>query len=529
MTITTSEATTTGGAEEFVYLDPATIILGSNVRTDLRADKDFRKSIKERGVLEAVTVYRDDQDQYVLLRGQRRTLTATEVGTPTGLVPARIVPQPDEVDRIGDQIVENIHRTEMREAEIVAGVEQLALIGASAAQITKRLSVPRATVHAALAVTKSDQTRNRLESGDLTLEDAAIFAEFEHDPEAVERLERRMKWGHSLDHEAQQMRDEAAEQAVYDAEVERLRADGLPVLSVDEANESRHALRVERLRTAEDEPVPVEDWANVPSAAVVLVEEWHYPEDEADAESDSNAEPTDDEGGEDKDDEEAHAEPVKVLVPVWVVTDATAAEEAGYVVPRYAHGGSAEQAEEETDEQVEARREERRRVITNNKAWRSAETVRHEWLAKFLVRKTPPKGSEALVCEAVVTGQHSLYKAMESNHHQLRTLLGVGADKGRWDSGGVLARIAAKASSPKTASMTTLAAVIAAWDDSTSTRTWRSPSAWDTRVLGALIEWGYEASEVERILLGHDSATSDTEVDVDVDVDVEDTSDSAAA
>lgn len=525
MTITTSGATTTERTEEFVYLDPATIILGTNVRTDLRTDKDFRKSIKERGVLEAITVCRDDQGHYVLLRGQRRTVTAVEVGTPTGLVPARVVPQPDEVDRIGDQIVENIHRAEMREAEIVAGVEQLALIGASAAQITKRLSVPRLTVNAALAVTKSDQTRHRLESGDLTLDDAAIFAEFEHDPKAVERLERRMQWGHSLVHEAQQLRDEAVERAAYDTEIERLREEGLPVLSGDEATEARHALRAERLRTAEDEPVPAEAWPHVPSAAVVLVEEWHYPEDETEAESDSNDEASSDgliDGDEAGYDEEAYTEPVKVYVPVWVITDAAAAEQAGYIVPRYALGGSAEQpAEDETDEQVEARREERRRVIANNKAWASAQTVRREWLAKFLVRKTPPKDGEALVCEAVVTGQHSLYKAMESNHSQLRGLLGVGADKGRWDSGSALATIAAKATTPKAATMTTLAAVIAAWEDSTSTRTWRSPSAWDARVLGALIGWGYEASEVERILLGQDASISGTEV--------EDTSDSTVA
>ena len=56
--------------------------------------------------------------------------------------------------------------------------------------------------------------------------------------------------------------------------------------------------------------------------------------------------------------------------------------------------------------QAEARREERRRVIANNKAWASAETVRREWLAGFLARKTAPKGAEALICEAVVTGQH---------------------------------------------------------------------------------------------------------------------------
>ncbi|KRF12503.1 hypothetical protein ASH02_13065 [Nocardioides sp. Soil796] len=148
--------------EEFLHLDPADIIIGSNVRTDLRADhKEFRKSIKERGVLEAVTVYRNEDGQYVLLRGQRRTVTAAEVGTPTGFIPARVVPLPDEADRIGDQMVENIHRAGMRETEIVAGVEQLALIGVSAAQIAKRTSIDRPTVNAALAVTKADQTRNR--------------------------------------------------------------------------------------------------------------------------------------------------------------------------------------------------------------------------------------------------------------------------------------------------------------------------------------------------------------------------------
>ena len=210
----TVEASEAVQAEEFLYLDPAAIIIGTNVRTDLRPDhKEFRKSIKERGVLEAVTVYRNEDGQYVLLRGQRRTVTAAEVGTPTGLIPARVVPQPADADRIGDQMVENIHRAGMREAEIVAGVEQLALLGVSAAQIAKRTSIDRPTVNAALAVTKAGQSRNRLDSGELTLEEAAIFAEFEHDPEAVERLENAKRWRRSLAHEAQRLRDEAAERA----------------------------------------------------------------------------------------------------------------------------------------------------------------------------------------------------------------------------------------------------------------------------------------------------------------------------
>jgi ParB family chromosome partitioning protein len=476
-------------AEEFLHIDPAEIIIGTNVRTDLRPDhKEFRKSIKERGVLEAVTVYRNEDGQYVLLRGQRRTVTAAEVGTPTGLIPARVVPQPADADRIGDQMVENIHRAGMRETEIVAGVEQLALLGVSAAQIAKRTSIDRPTVNAALVVTKADQSRNRLDAGDLTLEEAAIFAEFEHDPDAVERLERRKQWGHGLTHEAQRLRDEAAEREADAAEVERLRDEGLPVLSAEEVAEADEVLRIERLVTAEGEPLPEEEWPNVPGARVQVVKEWVYPEDEA-AEQDDEP-----------------AEPYQQYVPVWVVTDldASGLRRRGQIG---ASGTGSTSDDGESEEQAEARREERRRVIANNKAWASAETVRREWLAGFLARKTAPKGAEALICEAVVTGQHFLYKAMEQNHPMLRTLLDHGADKSRWDSANEVANIATKASTPRAATMTTLAAVVTAWEATTGKHSWRNPSHWDARVLGALTEWGYEPSEVERILLGEEPAS----------------------
>ena len=494
----TDEASEAVQAEEFLYLAPAEIIIGTNVRTDLRADhKEFRKSIKERGVLEAVTVYRNEDGQHVLLRGQRRTVTAAEVGTPTGLLPARVVPQPADADRIGDQMVENIHRAGMREAEIVAGVEQLALLGVSAAQIAKRTSIDRPTVNAALVVTKADQSRNRLDSGDLTLEEAAIFAEFEHDPEAVERLENAKRWRRSLAHEAQRLRDEAAEREADAAEVERLRAEGLPILSAEEVAEADEVLRIERLGTEDGESLPEEEWPNVPGARVQVVKEWVYPEDEDDEEH--------------EDDEPA--EPYQQYVPVWVVTDLDASG------LRRRGGGSSSTASAdeggESEEEAEARREERRRVIANNKAWASAETVRREWLATFVARKTAPKGAEALICEAVVTGHHSLSKAMDHRHPMLFTLLGIDVPTGYYGAGhDECHKIATKASAPKAATMTTLAAVVAAWEATTGKHSWRNPTAWDARVLGALVEWGYQPSEVERILLGEEPQPS-TETDGD--------------
>nr|AAV52095.1 putative ParB partitioning protein [Nocardioides sp. JS614] len=462
-------------------------------------------------MLEAVTVYRNEDGQYVLLRGQRRTVTAAEVGTPTGLIPARVVPKPDDADRIGDQMVENIHRAGMRETEIVAGVEQLALLGVSAAQIAKRTSIDRPTVNAAIAVTKADQTRNRLESGDLTLDEAAIFAEFEHEPDAAERLERARttRWGDSVEHVAQKLRDEAAEREAYAAEVERLRAGGLPVLTAQEADEADGSLLLEDMRTPEGEPVPVEEWPSLSGVAVIITEDWECPEPEA-TEADDDA-----------DDEDEYADPVKVYRQMWVVTDI----EASGLIHRSRVGRTGEgqgdnteahdaeaDAAAETEAEAEARREERRRVIANNKAWASAETVRREWLAGFVTRKSAPNGAESLICEAVVTGHHTLSKAMEHRHPMLFSLLGIDTPTGYYGAGYEECRkIATKAITPKAATMTTLTAVLAAWEDSTGKHTWRNPSAWDARMLGALMEWGYKPSDVERLLLDEEPMTERVE------------------
>ena len=92
----------------------------------------------------------------------------------------------------------------------------------------------------------------------------------------------------------------------------------------------------------------------------------------------------------------------------------------------------------------------------------------------------------------------------------LRTLLGLDAPTGTTarDYAASAASIATKASTPKAATMTTLAAVVTAWEATTGKHTWRNPSRWDARVLGALMEWGYQPSEVERLLLGEEPQPS---------------------
>ena len=210
--------------EELLQVDPGTLVIGANVRTDTHPDaREFKASIKTRGVVEVITAYRADDGSLVVVRGQRRAVVAAEVGTPTGTVPVRVVAAPDDADRITDQMTENVHRAAMAEQEVRDGIEQLTLCGVSAAQIAKRTALRRSTVNAAITVIGSAAAKSRMDTDGLTLEQAAIFAEFEHDQQAVERLTQAVAWNQPLEHVAQRLRDAAAETAQLAAEAARLR------------------------------------------------------------------------------------------------------------------------------------------------------------------------------------------------------------------------------------------------------------------------------------------------------------------
>lgn len=503
-------------AEGQVYeVDPATLTIGTNVRADVRESSDFAASIKARGVLEPITAWADEDGSLVVYRGQRRTLTACKVGTPTGTVPVSVVARPDEADRITDQLTENVHREQMSTAEEVAAIEQLALLGVSAAQITKRTALGRSTVDAALTVAASSTAKDKMSEG-LTLAQAAAVAEFQDDPRALEQLERTISYGHSLDHAVQRLRDERAEREMIQAEAERLRAEGLPALDVSDYPRNTYGLRLADLVRIEDgQPVPEEQWPEVPGAAVVVERRWEWvATDDEDQDDEGGAvEATDqDDDSVDLDewaaDEDEDREQVQVLCSVWVCLDP---EAAGLIERWKRNTGSGQSAGEADDESTrEAKRAERRRVVENNKAWRSAETVRREWLAGFLTRKTPPKGAETLITTILLSGPHWLRQAMENGHSLLRHL-STGKEPSPLYAGGTqeLADLATTPKTPKAHTMRTLAAIVAAWEDSTSVQTWRGPSPDDGLILAYLIEAGYEPSEVERLLLDQDRAEED--------------------
>ncbi len=71
-----------------------------------------------------------------VLMGQRRTRAAVEAGRAS--IPVMIIDSPEEAERIVTQVVENIQRAELTEADEADAYHQLSLIGVSAATIAKK-------------------------------------------------------------------------------------------------------------------------------------------------------------------------------------------------------------------------------------------------------------------------------------------------------------------------------------------------------------------------------------------------------
>ena len=167
-------------------LDPATLTVDINVRKDAALTTDFIASIKEHGVMEPVIAHRKDDGTVHVLMGQRRTRAAVEAGRAS--IPVMIIESPEEAERIVTQVVENIQRAELTEADEADAYHQLSLIGVSAAAIAKKTGRTKTTVESALKAKSSNAGAAALGKG-YTIDEALIMAEFEGDQDATEELE----------------------------------------------------------------------------------------------------------------------------------------------------------------------------------------------------------------------------------------------------------------------------------------------------------------------------------------------------
>ena len=134
--------------------------------------------------------------------------------------------------------------------------------------------------------------------------------------------------------------------------------------------------------------------------------------------------------------------------------------------------------------------------------------MRRAWLAEsFLTRTSPPKGAETFIALAVAHGEHpdDAYRL----HADLSTK-GAETTGEDWErrynaKSNLTAR--ADAAAPRQVLMLALALLVCEWESTTSRNTWRRPSDRDRRYLSALIGWGYQPSDVERLTLAQPEPT----------------------
>ncbi|WP_299306070.1 ParB N-terminal domain-containing protein [uncultured Brachybacterium sp.] len=429
--------TTIDSTRTLVHVDPTSIVLDTNVRADARLDKAFLASIRDHGVMQPVVGYRDDDGAVHVLQGQRRTLAAVETQRET--IPVYLADTPDEAGRIITQMIENDQRTGFTDAERADGYEQLSLLGLSASQIAKRTHSRKESVEQGLAARKSQTARDHLASG-LTIEQAAVLAEFDDDEEAIDSLVQSAQRG-GFEHTASRLRQRREAARAVAAEVDRLTAEGITVLDEtpwDYYYDGRGAAAPLRALDADEE-----QHTTCPGHAVIVTATW---------------------AGEAQTQE--------------VCTDWKAN---GHKNHEAAAGSSGPLNEDE--------KAERRRVIEGNKEWRAATDVRRDWLRTFTQRKSAPKDAAATLARLLAQAPSRVHDGMNDRKGITTDLMGEG-----W-------RTSAPASSARAsvyALTIALAGIEVIYAD---VQTWRNMTDTDLDYLAVLVAWGYTPCDLEQGLL----------------------------
>lgn len=381
-------AATTGEVE----VDPQTLVIGANVRLDPRVDEALVASIREHGVLQPITAYRDDAGDLVVVHGQRRTLAAIEAGVTA--VPVRLVAPPDPADTIARQVVENDMRTGLTADERVQAWEQMAALGVKPQQIAKRTGARREDVTAGLAVAKSATARARLAGDDdappMTLQQAAVIAEFEGDDQAVQELTYRARYG-AFDHHAEYLRRQKAVEALRAKFTRKLIPAGVRVADGDVLKD-RDTADLMDLGHDGVQLTP-ETHASCPGHAAYVdcmePDEWieSYDWEAPEGEDGKQVLRLPDDGSVVQDE---HG--------VWfVVYVCTAFQAHGHSFDYNISGSSAGAGDDEAAKAAREREEARRRDVERREAWKASETVRRSWLRQHLTVKKLPAATSRWV------------------------------------------------------------------------------------------------------------------------------------
>lgn len=481
------------------HVNPNDLMIEMNVRTEAGLTKQFIESIRENGVLVPVVAVRAPDGTLYVRMGQRRTAAAREVGLAT--IPVYVTDADvGTATRVSTQMVENDHRAALRSEERVAGIQTMLDTGMSITKVAKALSVSPERVKKSRAVASSAIAMEALTARTATLDEAAGLAEFEDDPEAVERLLLAARRNY-FDSELERLRRARTEQRAREAAADEYRAKGYSVLDAYPVHDLQcvplaHLLKGGEPATEADvsaEAVAAGHWALILTEDEVFTDAEGNRVDESliDWSTEGNPEAVPAEGM-------LHADTV-VETGEYVPSGyfCLNPEAVGLVVSERftklveaAAGGEVPASSPANPEEAAAAKAERRRTIAMNKAGEAAEVVRREFVAGLLKRKTVPKGAMVFITERLTHAGTLLgsYRGDEIAGELLGSSVRDGSLLDQITDG--------------RAEVIMLGMTIGALEAMTPKSAWRAPSQESASYLRFLADNGYGLSPVERVITG---------------------------
>lgn len=516
-----------GGTLE--HLDPTGLVLEDNVRTEADLDKAFLDSIREHGVLTPVVAVRGDDGIVRVRSGQRRTLAARAAALATIPVYIRPATGGDDktllTDRIGQQMVENDKRRGITDAQRARGIQQLLDAGVSVTKVAKRLALPRDTVKAAAAAAGSTVAMDALNTGQLSLVEAAAITEFEDEGPEVLRKLLDAAGRPQFEHTVAQLRQQRLAARALEEATEKYRAQGYQVLDERPAWRDTTYVELRWLRTADGAAVTEEAITNPAHWAVWLDEEMGFVDR-------TTGERVDEDSIDFMTEEDPDAQPEEglrhfstvlettVFVPEWYCVDPEGAglqldefvtrprgssQNQHGSAPAGPDGDDAEERARREAEEAEAAKRERRKVLALNRLGDAAASVRRDFVRKLVTRKTSPKGAAVFVADCLARDKFLL--TQHDGDNTAAESLGLG-------SGGGIRELVKSlgAGGDGRAQVITLALVLGSLEARTPKDAWRgATNTWGQHVTSAdylkfLAANGYVLSEVEKIIVGEATA-----------------------
>ena len=203
-----------------------------NVRRDIRLDQEFLDSIAELGILTPLRITPDGTCGYRVIEGHRRLAAAEQLGhaeVPYDLAAER---EGDEAGQFLDMYAANHHRKGLSTLEEADALFAASANGASKRRIRKATGLSPDEVASALKAGGMSGLARETAAAfgqSITLDQAALFAEFADDEAAINQIMNDICNGRTGQHVAERLRQERADEAARQQLTAQLAANGYQI------------------------------------------------------------------------------------------------------------------------------------------------------------------------------------------------------------------------------------------------------------------------------------------------------------